>query len=629
MAGSSIGRALLVVGLGLVAEACRDAPAPSEVVRTESLLYRGSMVQHVVVGSQYLFFTDQEGDEPVKRMPLGGGAAVPLAQLMGNVVGVAPAGGDLLYVEERSGMSPSGYCAGWGAVGVLSKVSFATRESTPLAQASACQGLLGPLVVGSSAYWVTSLDYPGFQLVEQPLDRGPERLLATTSEPVWAIAGDGEAIYWVEQGSGAAGSVKRVPIAGGPVETLYAAPLDSSLARVLAAGGGQVYFAEDLPAGTRLVAVPSAGGTPALVDPVNPRALAADASGVAWLDPTRLRAAPGHGSPAVTLVDFVPLSTTVAVANGVVLYDDCDAGCALNRVPLAGGAPQRIASSLDRAVAIAASDPWVFWADGNSFSPSPSVARLAVAPLAGGTASTLLTWVGDGYSPIATDGSHVYVADGVTVKRVPAGGGALDLLYAGRDRVVSVVAGGGSVYFQDQQGSVFGLPASGGAATMIHAGIGLGRGPVRVSNGDVYWHKLAFLCATWPCEAWSIWKAPGGGPSTVELASNLPEIQDLAVAAGQVFFAERATGQVKRVPATGGIPVPLADLGTVSAVRLAAADGWLYWITAAAIEKVAALGGEAERLRTPGGATCDLALDPNGLVWSDAATAEIRRLTPR
>ncbi len=221
----------------------------------------------------------------------------------------------------------------------------------------------------------------------------------------------------------------------------------------------------------------------------------------------------------------------------------------------------------------------------------------------------------------------MYVADGVTVKRVPVGGGPLDLLHAGQERVVSVAAGGGGVYFQDGQGAVFSIPASGGPATMVHQSIGLGRGPVRVSDGDVYWHQLA--CTIWPCDAWSIWKAPGGGGSAVELASNLPMIQDLAVGAGQVFFAELTTGQVKRIPATGGAPLPLASLGTVYRIRLAAAGGWLYWITGEGIARTPALGGEPVLLRTPGGATCDLALDPDGLVWSDTATAEIRRIAPR
>jgi hypothetical protein len=112
-----------------------------------------------------------------------------------------------------------------------------------------------------------------------PIAGGSVTTLATSPQP-FMLAIDATNAYWLEQ-SGSGGSLRTVPLAGGPVVSLYAG-LNS--AGGLVVDSGNIYFTEGSSVARRVLRVPVAGGAPVeLASGGYAYGLAVDATYVYWL----------------------------------------------------------------------------------------------------------------------------------------------------------------------------------------------------------------------------------------------------------------------------------------------------------------------------------------------------------
>jgi hypothetical protein len=190
-------------------------------------------------------------------------------------------------------------------------------------------------------YWVSG--FGTLEIKTAPADgSAPPAVLHATSDHVWGLAVNDTHVYFPVGGQGAA-DILRMPVGGGPVETVVVAA-DSP--RAVALNGTHLFFVTEEPKG-KLMKVPLAGG------------LAEDAL-------------PGVSPNALHLL-----------AGGNHVY--FDAGPHLFQVPAAGGPFERVGTvpgGLYTAVtALAADDVHVYWGDRDG--------RVFRRPHAGGPARVL------------------------------------------------------------------------------------------------------------------------------------------------------------------------------------------------------------------------------------------------
>jgi sugar lactone lactonase YvrE len=170
--------------------------------------------QSLVATPEALFWvvagdTERNISDAVVKMALKGGRPTQVAKTY--IFGDAP------LAADRSNVYFSGYDSDKGT---LIRLPLAGGKKTVLATVDG-ENIKLIAADSTSVYWTS-----GSSIMKVPLAGGAAMELAKTSGSgnVWGMASDGVHVYWTDMGSASTekndGSVKRVAVAGGPVETI-------------------------------------------------------------------------------------------------------------------------------------------------------------------------------------------------------------------------------------------------------------------------------------------------------------------------------------------------------------------------------------------------------------------------
>ena len=208
---------------------------------------------------------------------------------------------------------------------------------------------------------------------------------------MYEMTSDATHLYWVDIGTpNNVTHVRRMPLAGGPVETLFTAP---GYALSLAVADGFVYFARSqLAAGGEIYKMPTTGGTPTvLTTAVNPMKISVDGG-------------------------WVYYSVGSVAPDGAIL-----------RVPTTGGTPEVVVCDVD--------NPWDFVADRGTLYYTDAHRGRMMRVVAGHSPTVVVDgFYGLGWMTL--DDAFVYFTavmaqgegEAPSLYRVPRDGGALDKL---------------------------------------------------------------------------------------------------------------------------------------------------------------------------------------------------------
>jgi sugar lactone lactonase YvrE len=241
--------------------------------------------------------------------------------------------------------------------------------------------------------------------------------LATGLPEPNGIALDADAVYWTDSSTG---SVLRVAKTGGAAANLFGgSPQDSSTtvsrASGIAVDSRFVYWAD--PNGGFVAKVPKAGGTPVMLTmgQSDPTFVAVDATNIYWAQGTNggsstasLLRMPLNGGVPVTLASMTSPEGIALDATHVYWTDGGTLNAknqsnhdgAVMRVPIAGGAPEVLASGLLQPSGIAVDAASVYWTS----NPDRTVMKVS---LRGGMPMTIAS-AQSVQGGLAVDGANAY-----------------------------------------------------------------------------------------------------------------------------------------------------------------------------------------------------------------------------
>ena len=579
----------------------------------------------------------QGGDTAVQTLVLAGGPAAGLASKIGAPAGVLLQGQNVFWLDEQTGVSASG-CTGSDVIRLLKKTSADGTATTVLGTGEHCAGGTADLVSdGTSVYWVTSTASPNTYVVRKtPVTGGASTTVVTTTTPIVALAIDAGSLYWMEDffPDQTRGAILRASLSGGAPDTLASG--FTSRGETFALNAAAVFYTKaNFPSSDSLFAASLAGGTPVglanLAAP--PVKLVADAVDLYWIDGTAVWVLPvGGGSPVVLAPAVNTPFDLVARTSDLMWSETTGPGHgqtgAVRTIAKTGGAVSVIVAGGDGPRRLSADASWVYWTEGGPIGLIEGFGRIARALAGGGVAQTIASGVTTEAAPIVATTTDVFIADKFRIKRVAVAGGQVETVPADtayRDGVASLATDGAYIYWvQGPFSDVYRVPIGGGAGTHLASVSGSGvsagpGGPIRVRDGTVYW-MTSFD---------AILAVPAGGGAVRVVASGLPFLSDFVVDGTNLYFSEQDSGNIERMPLTGGSTTMLAN-GLHGSYNILALDGVnLYWIDQVHVGKVSVAGGPAAFI-VSGGLSSDplfpasLVLDAGSVYWTEPPAQEIR-----
>jgi hypothetical protein len=270
----------------------------------------------------------------------------------------------------------------------------------------------------------------------------PPLVLAIQERGAAAIAVAGPNVYWGDAGGVLGnGSLKRVPIDGGPIALVDGAFGSNSFG--LAADGKNVYWVDSL---TGILGQESADfvSRSAVSGFMGAAAIAVDATSIYAPVSTRIVTAEIGPICCGSIETHQPLVPTAIAVDGTGVY--CATLTSILKVSLDGHTVTTLAVGSLRPGVIAIDTASVYW-----FS---DVGGLFSVPLTGGAIRTLdLSLPAGGPLDIAADGTNVYASNGTTITRTPVLGGGSTVLWTGQP--TSIAVDGTNYYRTDASGQVF------------------------------------------------------------------------------------------------------------------------------------------------------------------------------
>ena len=292
----------------------------------------------------------------------------------------------------------------------------------------------------------------------------PEPIVLATGSEMWGVALDATHVYFTT--AVATGSVGRVPIGGGTVETIAAS---QTFPNDLAVGAGQVFWSttENAPNGRIFRAPVTGGARQELANGVQARPAFLDSDGTNLYYMTNFNVVMtvpvGGGTATIrtegpfysNVVDMVLAGGSLHVTNNGVWAAPTRAlkepETAFVAFVQTSGTPRReeLVSRLDFPIfQVAADATWVFWTDDK---------YIYRASANGSGASRFVTLQTDvvAASPIqdmVSDGERLYFADAGAIYRVPVGGGTPVPVAWGYRSIWGLRVDAQNLYFTDRVG---------------------------------------------------------------------------------------------------------------------------------------------------------------------------------
>ncbi len=269
---------------------------------------------------------------------------------------------------------------------------------------------------------------------------------------------------------------------------------------------------------------------------------------------------------------------------------------------------------------IALSATHVYWTEGAS-GAGGAIRRV---PLGGGAVEMLGTTTARP-SGIAVDATHVYVAtDAKNVVRVPIGGGAAEeiakAIGTAPNPIVAVAVDANGLFWLEG-GSVRRAQTDGGEPLLIGStSQETGQG-ISLHDGDVWWTSYGANDASGRVASTKA-NADGGQP-TIIYAQAEEQPWGITSGAGGTFWTSRAGGSIRTKAPTGSIVSLASGLATPSAIVL---DGTTLWFTvrgpSPAVMKMPVAGGApAVVVDATGKELADaIAVDATRVYWSGSGT---------
>jgi hypothetical protein len=326
-----------------------------------------------------------------------------------------------------------------------------------------------------------------------------------------------------------------------------------------------------------------------------------DGASLYWTEGTEsaVRAVPVAGGSATTVARRFGVPIGLRVAGEYLYWIDArtgfaPSGCAgdgayayLRRVRIDGTSDPATLALGDRCaggatdLVVDASD--VYWVTSTG---SPNTYTIRRVPLSGGAGAPLVTAAPFfEITALAADADHIYwqeYLDSSQVKRVPKGGGAVEVVASGaRAPRGGLVVGGGFVYFADtdffDEHRVLRAPAGGGAAQVLAPILGVDQSGARVPRSivvaasNVYWADSGAIHAV-PTDSGAVATPVPGLTSPVSLAVSATELFWLE----SVCCAHGQTGTLTRAPLAGGAGTVVAS-GLAAPTTLAVDGANAFW----------------------------------------------------
>ena len=581
-------------------------------------------------------FWSESGESPVRKIPVNGGTATLLARKVQTPGNMVIKGREIIWIESRLGFAPSG-CVGPGVLLLLNKTSLNTGKTKVLMKGDNCAGGTNDIVSDkTSVYWVNSVASPNeYTIFKVDLTYGISTPLVKTSKPIVAMARDKTHLYWMEQDDLDPGAIRRMPLGGGDVSTVFSN--DKPLVQSFAISGSEVIYAElqyPIYSTAQIWKVPTSGGTPTLLANTSliPRKISADHLNVYWIDESSLNMIPLNGGVITTLANDLDSPVDLVLSSRSVIWIETVC-CALGqkgsvlKIPKTGGSVTMLAEDVDAPQRVTRSGDRVYWTEGGPMGQIEGFGRIANIPITGGLVETVVSGVSADLPPIAVDDKNVYIADRYTIKKVPVVGGNVEKLVGAYNFIADLVTDGVYVYWIETDLSVVRrIPVNSGNIETLSTAPPLGlAGRIRLDRTSVYW-MVSFD---------TIRKVPKHGGKVSTVADGLPFISDFVVDGINVYFSEQDTPRIRKVSVYGGnIDTLLNNYCLYTSFMCAPCSLVLgksnvFWVNQEVVGKVSKVGGRATPLASTMGQpyiSNAIAIDETNIYWTDVASKTINYL---
>jgi hypothetical protein len=384
----------------------------------------------------YWMENDQTVGTGLWRVPLAGGTLQPLALSTGSRTGSFALHGSDLYFTVA--LYPGGEEVRRIPLAGGTPTAIDTLPAPPL-----------KLLADATHLYLADAD----SIYSLPVTGGTPVRLAGVNDPPLDLILDGATLLWSEAtgpAHGETGTIRRVPIGGGPVVTELSAGGDAP--RSLAVSGGTIYWTEGGPVG--------------------------DLEGFGQI----ASQLPGTGRVDTVASGVLSDSPPIDVNGGYVYVAD---KWRVKRVPRTGGRVQTITRADDQIESLATDGASVFWAQ-RPLAKAFRAAAAGGAPVPLGTPPPASTGPA---GPIHALNGWVYWMSGYSaILRVPAAGGQVTPLATGLPFLSDLVVDDDYVYFSEQDGSnINRIPVGGGAPAFIASGTRFSYKSLALDATNLYW----------------------------------------------------------------------------------------------------------------------------------------------
>jgi len=599
----------------------------------------GPGASSLVVASGNLYWSET-GAAALRRVAVAGGTVADLATRVVQIQAVAFANTDLIWEDDRPLVGDS--TCGTNTISRVINRTTASGNTNVLATSYVCAPFTGSdiVVAGNVVYWISSSASPDVYVINATPTTGAATTQVTSSfTPIVALAGGSGSLYWMENAFPGPGAIRQVSTSGGTVTPVATLSLGSA-ANTLALDADNLYYTtpnypRNSPFTEALIAQPLGGGPAFTVASAisTPTRLVAAGGQVLWIDSTGVNSVPVNGGSVTTLATSTPNTPLDLLISGSNVLWSETTGAAhgesglIRSAPLMGGGATTVYQGGDAPRRLALdSASQLNWTEGGSIGLTEGFSRVACLTLADGV-QTVLSGISSPAPAFIATSSALYIADLWRIKRLPLTGG-MPMTVAADDGPVAGLAVDDSWVYWDSalRVSARKAPIAGGPVTVLAdqgATVAISGGQIRLgTDGNLYWVSVSNALLSVP--------AAGGAVNIVAQGVSW----DFVIDAANAYFLDSPTGNISKLPLTGGTPTLLASTGGSSAVALPLMlDGaYLYWFgttisqVGTSISKVQVTGGPATPVLDFDGVNFGntIAIDGTNVYWIEPYASDIR-----